>query len=212
MPSSFRKERDDARKGRTRAALLLAGAAVFTRQGFHKTHISDIVAEAGVGQGTFYRNFTDKRQVFEELMEDFGHRLLSEFNFTSAKLPTNAEEYRVDSILALKRAARTVDENRDIARLLLREAPTIDEEFCQKVDKLTGAFAELARFYLDHAIVKGFARPCNTQVVAEALIGVGLRILESHWNSRFGEQSLDAVIEEAVDFAFKGFGPISPNP
>ncbi len=53
MLSELRKTRNQQRTERRRQALLDAAGKVFTRQGFHRTLVSDIVAEAHVGQGTF---------------------------------------------------------------------------------------------------------------------------------------------------------------
>jgi len=58
-----RQEVDQARKDRTRAQLLEAAEQIFVRQGYHSTLVSDIVQQAGVGQGTFYRHFKSKRAV-----------------------------------------------------------------------------------------------------------------------------------------------------
>mgnify|MGYP000524826903 CR=1 FL=1 len=108
MPSSLRKERDRQRKERTRQALLRAAQKVFARKGYHKTLVSDIVAAAGVGQGTFYRSFRDKRHVLQTLMEEFLSKLLAEFSEMEKHLPADAAEYRKASIDAFLRAAQVV--------------------------------------------------------------------------------------------------------
>jgi AcrR family transcriptional regulator len=53
---------------RTRAALLDASRRVFGRLGFVNTKISDIAAEAGVAQGSFYNYFDSKEQIFAEFI------------------------------------------------------------------------------------------------------------------------------------------------
>lgn len=55
----------------TRARLRRAALAVFARKGFHDTKVSDIVAEAGVSQPTFYIYFPSKEGAFEALVEEF---------------------------------------------------------------------------------------------------------------------------------------------
>src|ERR1700688_3284663 len=57
-----------ARGRRTRAALLDASRRVFGRLGFANTKISDIAAEAGVAQGSFYNYFDSKEQIFAEFI------------------------------------------------------------------------------------------------------------------------------------------------
>jgi AcrR family transcriptional regulator len=54
-------------EGGTRGQLLAAGSKVFPRLGHHGTRVDDIVAEAGVAHGTFYRYFEDKDDLFVTL-------------------------------------------------------------------------------------------------------------------------------------------------
>jgi AcrR family transcriptional regulator len=53
---------------RTRAALLVAGRAVFERDGFIEARITDIAAGAGVSHGTFYTYFAGKEEIFREIV------------------------------------------------------------------------------------------------------------------------------------------------
>lgn len=58
-----------ARGRRTRAALLLAGRAVFEDVGFTAARIDDVCARAGVGHGTFYLYFGSKEALLREVAE-----------------------------------------------------------------------------------------------------------------------------------------------
>lgn len=52
------------RRGRaTRERLLLAAEAIFGQRGYEATRIADIVAEAEVSHGLFYRHFSDKDAI-----------------------------------------------------------------------------------------------------------------------------------------------------
>ena len=55
---------DRARK--TYEALIEAAAGLFVERGFDATQTPDIAAAAGVSVGTFYRYFTDKKEVYLE--------------------------------------------------------------------------------------------------------------------------------------------------
>jgi AcrR family transcriptional regulator len=54
----------------TYEALLEAAARVFAERGFDDAQTPEIAAEAGVSTGAFYRYFTDKRQIFLEVMDN----------------------------------------------------------------------------------------------------------------------------------------------
>lgn len=206
MPTELRKLKDRKRKERTRKALIDAAKRIFIRNGYHSTLISDIVAEAGVGQGTFYRNFKDKREVYEALIEDFISDLLEQFSEMKIKPPTNIHEYRQSSLNALDRMAEYIENHREMALLLLRETQAIDRSFEETMELIYKQFAGVAKYHLDRAIAMGFARPCHSEIVAEALVGIGWRMINAWANNRLPETSLIELISEVSDFAFMGFG------
>ena len=63
------------RAAKTQQKLRQAAAAVFARNGFYDTKISDIVAEAQVSQPTFYLYYTSKEAAFESLVGEFRQSL-----------------------------------------------------------------------------------------------------------------------------------------
>ncbi|MEW6444394.1 MAG: TetR/AcrR family transcriptional regulator [bacterium] len=206
MPTEVRVKRNRERRDRTRQELLEAAARVFARNGYHRPLVSDIVAEAGVGQGTFYRHFKGKREIFEALLEGFIAELFAEFSEMSAHLPESAREYRDASLAAIRRAAAIAERSRDICLLLIREAPAVDEEIAGIVSGIYDRFARLAQSYLDHAIARGFARPFRSDVIAQAIVGIGLRTVEAWLGGRYKDLPFEEVIRELVDFAFWGIG------
>ncbi len=204
MPSDLRKERDRARTERRRQAVLDAATRVFVRQGFHRTLISDIAKEAGVGQGTFYRHFPDKRAIFEAVFDRFVDSLFAEFAGMSANLPKDAREYRDSSVAAILRVARGLERNQDLAKMLMRETPAVDAVLEDKLAALQDGFVMLAKSFLDHAVANGFARPCDTQLEAQAIVGIGTSMAHLWWCGRAPDVTLDQLVEQLVDFAFLG--------
>jgi AcrR family transcriptional regulator len=57
------------RRERTREAILLAASRVFARLGFHATSLETIAEEAGFSRGAVYYNFSDKEELFLELLD-----------------------------------------------------------------------------------------------------------------------------------------------
>jgi AcrR family transcriptional regulator len=205
----LRAEKDRERRKRTRRALLDAAERVFTRVGYHHTRVSEIVAEAGCGQGTFYRHFETRREVFVTLFDGLVEALVGDFRGMSAPAPSSLEEYRDASLAALRRMLVTLQDHRAIALLFLREGPSIDPEIEARLDGVYDRFAGIAAFYLEHAIALGFARPCDAQLVGQALVGIGLRLLQGWLRSPPDEAERSRTeegIREVVDLAFFGFG------
>jgi AcrR family transcriptional regulator len=201
-----RHQRDNERKERTRQRLLDSAAKVFAKNGFHQTLIAEIVAEAQVGQGTFYRHFDDKRGVFSTLLDEFIERLFAEFSPMATQLPTNVDEYHRMSLGAMQRVVVLTEAKLPLVQLFLREGPSIDHEFEQRLEGIFDRFADLARYFLDYAIAQGFARPCDSRVVSQALVGMTLRLLKCGVAGPLAELPRAGILDEAVDFAFRGFG------
>jgi AcrR family transcriptional regulator len=67
--------RRQARGLATRARLLDAAEDLFARQGFDGASIGDVAERAGVGVGTVYHHFPDKRAILLQLIEGWGDRI-----------------------------------------------------------------------------------------------------------------------------------------
>ncbi len=55
----------ERRKAESRERLMTAARKLFVEHGYHETRPQDISREAGVGYGTFYLYFADKRECFQ---------------------------------------------------------------------------------------------------------------------------------------------------
>ncbi|MGI9578751.1 MAG: TetR/AcrR family transcriptional regulator [Microthrixaceae bacterium] len=73
-----------ARGRATRARLMKAGVAVFSRKGFHATRVDDIAKRAKTSHGTFYLYFSSKEELFEELVSE----VAEEFHSLTDGLPS----------------------------------------------------------------------------------------------------------------------------
>lgn len=102
------------RKGRaTRERLLEAAEIVFGARGYENTRVADIVAEAGVSHGIFYRHFVDKDAILNDVLT----RLNDGLRHTSGRV---AGDNRVPTLAQLE--VRNIQFFREYAehRLLLR--------------------------------------------------------------------------------------------
>jgi AcrR family transcriptional regulator len=191
-----------------RAAVLQAARRVFAQKGYHATSIDDLIEAAGIARGTFYLYFESKRAIFDELLDGLLKQLRSMVKRievgAGAAAPLEQVEANVDRVL------ETLLANREIARILLREAVGIDIEFDRK----------LGDFYLniEHMIVRALhtgqemklVRPSDPQVVARCILGAMKEVI--HWafvleDPRAQLPSADEVRKlgrEVVSFALQG--------
>lgn len=202
--TAHRQDKDQERKAQTRELLLDAAERVFARQGYHPTRISDIVGVAGMGQGTFYRQFESKESALSALLDRLATRLLSGFQAGSASLPQGLAEHRRVLLDAGKRAAETIRSERTIVLLILREGAAVGGQFQQRLEGFYGRMVALADLYLRHGVERGYFRPCNVGLVAQAQVGQLLRVLSIWLDNGLGDLSVDDIVQEMVELAMMG--------
>ncbi len=59
-----------ARRRLTRDTILRVGEELFSRNGYHQTQVMEIVREVGISAGTFYKNFRDKDDLFNQITRE----------------------------------------------------------------------------------------------------------------------------------------------
>jgi len=205
--SEKRKKLDEEKKVKTRNSLLEAAIEVFLLKGYHQTNISDIVAKAVVGQGTFYRNFKSKKDIFESILKIFIDKVIYEFSggfLNVEQMPSSFDEYKEKSLKASLRVMPIIMENKDIMKLFFRDALIIDKEFEKEVISIFEDFINLAEHYLKHSVKEGFIRDCNTRIVAQSIMGMVIQIIKSWLYGDFPDSEIEDIMIEINNFIFSG--------
>jgi AcrR family transcriptional regulator len=71
------RARPQARGLATRRRILAAAETLFTRRGYEPTGMANVAERAGIGVGTLYHHFPDKRALLLALIDDWGDRELA---------------------------------------------------------------------------------------------------------------------------------------
>lgn len=87
LPDTQDEARSNRRKPESLAKLKRAARKLFVERGYHATRPQDIAREAGLGHGTFYLHFPDKRACFLGFVEDARSELDA---YVQERLPQNA--------------------------------------------------------------------------------------------------------------------------
>ena len=209
--TELRRQRDQERKQHTREGLLDAAERVFALRGYHPTQVTDIVSEAAVGQGTFYRHFGSKRALLDELFERLASGLLAGFEMPVGPLPKTLEEYRGMSLRGAMQAIRVIDEHADALRIVLRDGPSIDDAFAARLEAVYERMTQVGRIYLDHAVEEGLVPAQDTELVGHLVVGYATRILTLWLDGRLPGRSSEDVVRKLVDFARVGFAGRLPS-
>ncbi len=96
-------------KGGRRAALLAAAREVLAEKGLDAAKVSEIVARAGVAQGTFYLYFPSKLSLVIALAEDMDRQILAATQAAVARATTLAEGIDVGVAVAFEEMGRYRD-------------------------------------------------------------------------------------------------------
>jgi AcrR family transcriptional regulator len=80
----------EAHRAARRQQILDAGRACFMRNGFHATSMQDVIAEAGLSVGAFYRYFRSKDELIEAIAEQTVGRILRVISPVAERQPVPA--------------------------------------------------------------------------------------------------------------------------
>jgi AcrR family transcriptional regulator len=165
-----RVSRAQKQREERRAALLVVARRIFSLKGYHATSIDDLIEGADVARGTFYLYFESKRAIFDELLEGLFTTLAARVKRIdiSPDAPPPAEQMNA----TVDRVFTTLVDNREIARILLREAVGIDADFDRKLADFYGRIEIMLISAVETGIGMGLVRPCDSKVVARCILGL----------------------------------------
>jgi AcrR family transcriptional regulator len=164
------------RKEQRRSQVLQCARKVFAERGYHAAGVADIIREAGVARGTFYLYFESKRAIFDELLDVLFLELEGKIRRVD---PTNGAEDSARQMLDnVGRVLDTLLRNRDLTRILLREAVGLDAGFDRKLDELYRRLAGLIERSLTSGQEMGLVRELDRRVASLMILGALKQVLD----------------------------------
>jgi AcrR family transcriptional regulator len=143
---------------RRRAEIVRAAYEVFGRRGYQATGIADIAARLGIGHGTFYRYFKNKRDILDQVV-DYGVQRIVEVLLSEAPRPAeSAAEFSEQLRHIGERLFVLLDAEPALGRVIMLEATSVDEEMTRRVLGLFDTFGAMASSFVQNGITRGFLR------------------------------------------------------
>lgn len=166
--------RIERRKAELRQEIIDTAFVCFAEQGYHATGIADIAAELGIGHGTFYRYFSNKRDIIDHVIDDVAARIIEALGTENAPdAAESLEEYREQTERIGMALTRILLEDRRVAQLLLFQATGIDAELTTRLYGLMDTADALTAGYLEHGVERGYLRAdLDTRNTARAVTGM----------------------------------------
>lgn len=161
-----RAERADAR----REQILDAAQRLFTDKGFAQTGIADIASELGIGHGTVYRYFDNKRDVATQVLD---RAILAIGAPIAGEDPTESdtlEQYRAQTVRIMHSMFESLEAHPEAYALLHVQSLTIDPDATHRSFEV---FSKGTEAFLVNGVKKGFLRPdIDVEITAQALVGL----------------------------------------
>ena len=154
---------------RTRQKILQAARMVFAERGFAKTTAEEISTKAGVGYGTFYLYFTDKRQAL--------HTILAEVDDKLYQVSQN-ESSKQTGLGALSPIKATIsgffDRFKEYADILkiCHELSATDPDFKSRHDKVRARLVDRIKGHIIKGLGFGNTRNVDPEIASIAIAGL----------------------------------------
>jgi AcrR family transcriptional regulator len=140
---------------------------LFVERGYHATRPQDIAREAGLGHGTFYLHYPDKRACFLAFVEDARQEMNA--HLSNARPPDDSLEEMIAA--TLNAIYDYSDSHPGVLRAAMTDEMVIDAEGAQAVPLLVRWGEEWAAL-VSSAAEKGHAcKSYNAEIIGQAIVG-----------------------------------------
>jgi AcrR family transcriptional regulator len=197
---------------RRRTEIIEAAYQVFSTQGYQASGIADIAARLGIGHGTFYRYFKNKRDILDQVVDYGVERIVQALELETPRPADNLSEF-CDQLRNIgERLFSLLDADPGLGQVILLEATSIDEEMTQRIMGLMDTFGAMGSAYLQSGISRGFLRPdLDTASLGRALTAMTLPGLFAAVRGEAGPDERKRYIDAMVGLVVDGIG-LRPSP
>jgi AcrR family transcriptional regulator len=175
----------------TKAKILHVAKDLFANKGFNYTSVKDITSVAGLGYGTFYLYFKDKKEVFYALLELVEDDLYTASNSQAdiqKNYPRGRESYR-----ALRKDLRAIClsffDNRSILKFS-KELALIDNDFKIKYKQMRYRLIQRTKTILEKSGVENM----DLDIAAVAIAGM-IEAAATQWTSEDDSSVIDSKLQ-----------------
>ena len=111
---------------RRRRQIIEAAYEVFSRKGYSAAGIADIAEELGIGHGTFYRYFKNKRDILDQVVDYGVERIMDALTLETTEPAKTLDEFREQLRRIGERLFALLDSEPGLGQIVLLEATSID--------------------------------------------------------------------------------------
>jgi AcrR family transcriptional regulator len=190
---------------RRRTEIIEAAYEVFSTRGYSASGIADIAERLGIGHGTFYRYFKNKRDILDQVVDYGVERIVSALELETAEPARTLDEFRDQLRHIGERLFALLDEDPGLGSVVLLEATSIDEEMTQRVLGLLDTFGGLGAMFLQNGVKQGFLRnDLDTASLGRAITALTLPGLFAAIRGDAGAEERRRYIEAMIGLVCDG--------
>lgn len=184
--------------------LLAAGESVFSEHGYHAASVSAICREAGLAQGTFYRYFLNKEEVYLKLIQVLQEKLIGSIRDAVAPLSSATDKL----IACYKGVLAFISDNSGLYHVF-RQAEFINLEVHWRFHE---SIAEILERIIRMGSRNGEFRPLDPAVTAYSLLGV-IEFIAMRYIIWEPEELYEATHESVISLILDGLdtGKVVPQ-
>lgn len=189
-------------KQERRRQILASAKQVFADAGYHGASIHAIIEKAQIARGTFYLYFTSKAAVFDSILDQAMAELRGKLRRIEVDDPT-APPPQVQLREQVVATLEFVVSDRPLAILLLSAGHTPDAEATERLEQFFGEVRALITAALQTGMEIGLVRPCKTDLVAAAMLGMIRGVIEQMIHQT-DAPTANEVVDEMLLVALRG--------
>jgi len=158
-----------------RKQILDCAKGLFSKKGYHNTHVEDILKEISIGKGTFYQYFSNKEELFISLLVNFLHDWEEAVLDTVTSLAD--EDIRIFYRMLIRRSLEFFRDNEDLCNIYLRVGPGTEKVFDPYIEQFEEKMLQYVKSALEIGVkAKTVRNDVDIDLMANILLGSFLRI------------------------------------
>ncbi|MHB8596255.1 MAG: TetR/AcrR family transcriptional regulator [Ktedonobacteraceae bacterium] len=159
---------DEQMREATRLRIIHEAASEFARLGFEQANINTIAEQAGIGKGTIYLYFENKRELFLAMLRYIAQEQLSSIR---AALAVNGTFY--ERLVSLFRAfVRLASQERDNFNVYMSALYGVNRAFKTEATKLLRDYVAVIAMVLEEGRIKGEIHVVDVEATALMLLSL----------------------------------------
>ncbi len=183
-----------------RRDLLRKAKLLFSNKGFSNTSVSDIVNSLGIARGTFYIYFSDKNDIYKEVLRGLVDEISSRLKVIRGNNPVGQLKQNLERVFDL------VISDKDLAKLILYHPYGLNKDF----DEIVEGFLSDVKSLIEHALKKGMdmglIEKCNVEFLSSITLGAFLQLSKDILLGNIKEAEIRDLIDEIIHLGLNGMG------